>query len=118
MNRRDFLKNSAALIAVQSIPSVATAAVMTGNTSEKGEEKTASNYLIDSEPMLQNYAEDSMGIAFSVTANANGYVIYGLQPDLSDGRKVYCGGFRVTDMNSDVMQVRLTGLSSATTYYY
>ncbi len=118
MNRRDFLKNSAALIAVQSIPAAATAAVMTGKTAVKDNEKTASKYLVDSEPMLQNYAEDSIGIAFSVTANANGYVIYGLQPDLSDGRKVYCGGFRVTDMNSEVMQVRLTGLSSSTTYYY
>ncbi len=118
MNRRDFLKNSAALIAVQSIPAVATAAVMTGETEEKKDGKTSSELLIDSEPMLQNYAEDSMGVAFSVTANANGYVIYGLQPDLSDGKKVYCGGFRVTGMNPDVMQVRLTGLSPATTYYY
>ena len=116
MNRRDFLKNSAVLAAAQSVALPAMAA----NRQAEGREEsaTAPTALIDSAPMLQNYAEDSIGVAFSVTDKANGYVIIGEKSDLSDGRKVYCGGYRVTDMNSDVMLVRLTGLKPATTYYY
>lgn len=59
-----------------------------------------------------------MGIAFSVTDLANGYVIYGREPDLSDGVKVYSGGFRMTDMNDQVMLIRLQHLQPATIYYY
>ena len=116
MKRREFLKSGVALAAAQSFA----LPLMAGNAraEEKKDETQPSAPLIDSEPMLQNYAETSMGVAFSVTANANGYVIYGEKPDLSDGKKVYCGGYRVTDMNPDAMLVRLTGLKSATTYYY
>ena len=116
MNRRDFLKNSAALAAAQTVALPTMAASRT--ESPEGEKDKAGTSLIDSEPMLQNYAETSMGVAFSVTDKANGYVVYGEQADLSDGQKVYCGGYRVTDMNPDVMLVRLTGLKPATTYYY
>ena len=116
MNRRDFLKNSAVLAAAPAVALPAMAADKPAG--DKGADTQAAQTLIDSEPMLQNYAETSIGVAFSVTDNANGYVIYGEKADLTDGRKVYCGGYRVTDMNPDVMQVRLTGLKPATTYYY
>ena len=116
MNRRDFLRNSAVLAAAQSVALPALAGNAQPDEKKEGEKPSA--MLIDSEPMLQNYAEDSMGVAFSVTDKANGYVIYGEKADLSDGQKVYCGGYRVTDMNPDVMLVRLTGLKPATTYYY
>ena len=68
--------------------------------------------------MLQNYAETSIGVAFAVSDWANGYVIIGERPDLSDGRKVMCGGYRLTDISNSVIQVRVTGLRPATTYYY
>lgn len=116
MNRRDFLKNSAALAAAQSVALPIMASDKKAD--QKKSDTSPAAKLIDSEPMLQNYAETSMGIAFGVSANANGYVIYGEKPDLSDSKKVYCGGYRVTDMNPDVMQVRLTDLKPATTYYY
>ena len=116
MNRRDFLKNSAVLAATQAI--ALPAAASQTNELPQADNTSPAHTLIDSAPMLQNYAETSMGIAFSVTANANGYVIYGEMPDLSDGTKVYCGGYRVTAMNADVMQIRLTGLKPSTTYYY
>ena len=74
--------------------------------------------LIISAPMLQNYAETSMGVAFAVSDMANGYVIVGEKEDLSDGRKVLCGGYRVTDISDKVILVRLTGLKPATRYYY
>lgn len=74
--------------------------------------------LIISAPMLQNWAETSMGVAFAVSSMANGYVLVGEREDLSDARKVVCGGFRVTDANDRVMLVRLTGLKPSTRYYY
>lgn len=74
--------------------------------------------LIASSPMLQNAAATSMGVAFAVSAMANGYVEYSTSPDLANAKKVKCGGFRVTDMNDKVMLVRLTGLKPATRYYY
>ena len=71
--------------------------------------------LLASAPMLQNYAATSIGIAFAVNEMANGYVIYGEKSDLSDGRKVMCGGFRTTEISDRVLQVRLTGLRPSTT---
>ena len=124
MKRREFLRNAALIAATQTL-----------STPLKGEELKASSLkgeqenlpprgevggglLIDSEPVLQNYAETSMGIAFSVTDWANGYVIFGEQPDLSDGKKVWCGGYRMTAMDNEVIQVRLTDLKPSTLYYY
>ena len=115
MKRRDFIRRTALLAAATGVNGVAKAATdhKADATSQKDEEK-----LIVSAPMLQNYAAESMGIAFAVSDLANGYVIYGEQPDLSDGQKVKCGGYRVTDIDDHVLQVRLTGLKPSTTYYY
>lgn len=84
----------------------------------EGEKVAAGGKLIISAPMLQNFAETSVGVAFAVSAMANGYVTYGRKSDLSDGKTVKCGGYRVTDMNDKVMLVRLTGLEPSTKYYY
>ena len=115
MKRRDFIRRTALLAAATGVSGVAKAATdhKADATSQKAEEK-----LIVSAPMLQNYAAESMGIAFAVSALANGYVIYGEQPDLSDRQKVKCGGYRVTDIDDHVLQVRLTDLKPSTTYYY
>lgn len=115
MDRRDFLKSSALIAATQVAPVESIASTFAPKAEEA---KEKSDKLIDSAPMLQNFAETSIGIAFSVTALANGYVVYGEQPDLSDGRKVYCGGYKLTDMNDQCMLIRLTGLKPATKYYY
>ena len=129
MKRREFLRNAAIVAATQGVAADVLAAgkLLTPSDSSSGEipvhspsGETEENLqpLIDSEPVLQNYAATSMGIAFSVTDWANGYVIYGEKPDLSDGKKVWCGGFRLTDMDNEVIQVRLTGLKPSTLYYY
>ena len=55
--------------------------------------------LLASAPMLQNPAPTSMGVAFAVSAMANGFVEYSTSPDLKGAVTVKCGGFRVTDMN-------------------
>ena len=119
MKRREFIKGTAMLAAASGISSVSNAAnVLTPEVKTTASVKNKEDYLIASAPMLQNYAATSMGIAFAVNDMANGYVIYGEKPDLSDGQKVKCGGYRVTDISDKVIQVRLTGLKPATTYYY
>lgn len=123
MDRRDFLKKSAVLTAAAAVPGMTFAR----ESQEKNQDiqnnrdsqaTEANKSLVDTPPMLQNYAATSMGIAFGVSAMANGYVEYSEFPDLRDAVRVKCGGYRVTGMNPDVIQVRLTGLKPATKYYY
>ena len=119
MDRRQFIKDSAVTAVGLGIGAKSLASVIpVQQNAVKAEETTGAGRLIISEPVLQNYAETSMGVAFAVSDMANGYVIYGRKPDLSDGRKVKCGGFRTTDMNDKVMLVRLTGLKPSTKYYH
>ena len=116
MDRRRFLKDSALAAAALAITPYAKASTLTKDTDNEPTDTTKA--LIDSAPMLQNFAETSIGIAFSVTDMANGFVEYGLLPDLSDAKTVKCGGYRMTDMTNDIIRVRLTGLKPATKYYY
>jgi hypothetical protein len=117
MNRRDFLKRTAALAAAAALPDVARASEKLEAIGAAADE-AGSGKLIVSAPMLQNYAETSMGVAFAVSDMANGYVRYSTRPDMIDAVTVKCGGFRVTDMNEHVMLIRLTGLKPATKYWY
>ena len=112
MDRRDFLKSAAVTAAVVGTSDLATAAE---HLSKAGEEPSP---LLASAPMLQNFAETSIGVAFAVNDLANGYVLVGEKPDLSDARKVLCGGYRLADVDERVIQVRITGLKPATKYYY
>jgi hypothetical protein len=129
MNRRDFLKRTAALAAAAALPDVAKAdealqALEEASGQARFESEAAAadgpaaGKLIVSAPMLQNYAATSMGVAFAVSDMANGYVRYSTRPDMDGAVTVKCGGFRVTDMNEHVMQIRLTGLKPATKYWY
>ncbi|MBQ9560234.1 MAG: metallophosphoesterase [Bacteroidaceae bacterium] len=130
MDRREFLKRSALLSAALATSDIAQASDILqpysghpeGKNQDAAEEalphEEAGKGLLASAPMLQNYAETSIGIAFAVSDLANGYVIYGRRPDLSDGTRVMCGGFRTTELSDRVVQVRLTGLKPSTAYYY
>ncbi|MBQ2460317.1 MAG: metallophosphoesterase [Bacteroidaceae bacterium] len=121
MKRREFLRSSAIIAAATGTGSVLPQNVKAAPTPEQtGTEnpRRAAGSLITSAPMLQNYAATSMGIAFCVSDMANGFVLYSEDSNMSDAKKVKCGGFRVTDMNDKVMLIRLTKLKPATTYYY
>ena len=126
MKRREFIKTAALLPVAVSVSSIADAAnvinpeASTPATVPEGfpEDSTADIPLIASAPMLQNYAETSVGIAFAVSAMANGFVTIGRRANLSDGQTIKCGGYRTTEISDRVIQVRITGLKPATTYYY
>lgn len=114
MDRRDFLKGAAVAAVTVGTSDLASAADHLSSLSEDGEPKP----LLASAPMLQNFAETSVGVAFAVNDLANGYVLIGERPDLSDARKVLCGGCRLADIDDRVIQVRITGLKPATKYWY
>jgi hypothetical protein len=119
MDRREFLKNSAALTAATVIaPEMLSAEGIKESAQAPDGEQSASGRLIASAPMLQNYASESIGVAFAVNDWANGYVLISDRPDMAGARKVKCGGYRVTDLNDRVQQIRVTGLKPATRYYY
>lgn len=122
MNRRKFIKNSAVLAAgaglgLDQIELAAAESAGNGIEGDGGSAGGTSN-LITSAPMLQNYACESVGVAFSVSDLANGYVLVADTPGMENPRKIKCGGYRVTDMNDRVMLVRVTGLEPATRYWY
>ena len=132
MKRREFIKTAVLLPVAASVSSIADAAnvinpetsTAVGSTdasakgSVDGGSSAADTPLITSAPMLQNYAETSVGIAFAVSAMANGFVTIGRRANLSDGQTIKCGGYRTTEISDRVIQVRITGLKPATTYYY
>ena len=122
MKRREFLKNTALLAAATSTSGMVNATTLISSTDQpaqtSADQDPADGRLITSAPMLQNFASTSVGVAFAVSSMANGYVLIGEKADLSDARKVKCGGYRVTDISDRVIQVRITGLKPSTRYYY
>lgn len=119
MDRREFLKNTAALGAATLVaPGTLSAGEILAPEGARTADAAPEGRLIASAPMLQNYAETSVGVAFAVNDWANGYVLVSDRPDLEGARKIKCGGFRVTDLTNHVQQVRMTGLRPATRYYY
>ena len=134
MKRRAFIKDTAMLVVAASAGNAVNAAersfaslrmtdasktdVSETDVSERAVSGAEDGRLIVSAPMLQNYAETSIGVAFAVSDLANGYVLIGEKPDLSDARKVKCGGYRLTEISDKVSQIRVTGLKPSTKYYY
>ena len=116
MKRRAFIKDTALLVAAASTGSALKAAERLGKSG--GQKQGPEGRLIVSAPMLQNYAETSIGVAFAVSDLANGYVLIGEKPDLSDAKKVKCGGYRLTELSDKVSQVRITSLKPSTKYFY
>ena len=77
MDRREFLKRSALLSAALATSNIADAIDLTPTHSQEGGESNLpaeedKKRLLASAPMLQNYAETSIGVAFAVSDLANG----------------------------------------------
>ena len=125
MKRRKFIKNATAIVAAAGSSNLlnATDVLLRSELSEETPasgrpESLGGSPLIASAPMLQNFAESSIGITFAVNSLANGYVLISENPDMTEARKVKSGGYRMTEIDDRVVQVRVTGLKPSTTYYY
>ena len=75
MKRRDFIKGTAILVAAAGASNALKAAdklqESPGQPDVKENPEETCSKLIVSDPMLQNYAETSMGVAFGVSSLAN-----------------------------------------------
>ena len=69
-------------------------------------------------PCLQAPAETTMGVSWKVSGLSKGVVEYADNPEMKNAKTVKSGGYGLVPIDVSALQVRLTGLRPATTYYY
>ncbi len=74
--------------------------------------------LMEGEPVLQAPAPDSMGVAFAVTALANGFVEVADNPELAGAATFMADGMPMAGIDDRVLKMRITGLKPGTRYWY
>lgn len=115
IERRDFIAGAFA---------TAAATTLAGGNGEKPKAAPAHatpappRPLIDSKPVLQNPAETSVGVAFSVTAPCCAWVDVSRNSDLSGSVRFWACGLGLKDIAESVALVRATALEPNTKYYY
>ena len=119
-NRRTFLKGIATLSAIS--------AVKCGSAMMKSEQAAYDKYnalkiprpegLLDGEPVLQTPAPDSMGVAFAVTALANGFAEVADNPEMKNATRFMAEGLPLAGTDDRVLRIRMTGLKPGTKYWY
>ena len=119
-NRRTFLKGIATLSAIS--------AVKCGSAMKKNEQAAYNKYnalkiprpegLLDGEPVLQTPAPDSMGVAFAVTALANGFAEVADNPEMKNATRFMAEGLPLAGIDNRVLRIRMTGLKPGTKYWY
>ena len=120
IERRSFLKGTALLAAA--------GVLKPGAGMMKSEQAAYDRYnamkiprpegLLDGSPVLQAPAPDSMGVAFAVTALANGFVEVAENPQMEGAKRFMADGLPLAGIDDRVLQVRLTGLKPGTKYWY
>ena len=120
LERRSFLKGTALLAAA--------GVLRPGQAMLKSEQAAYDKYnamvvprpegLLDGEPVLQVPAPDSMGVAFAVTALANGFVEVAENPQMTNATRFMTEGQPLAEIDDRVLLVRLTGLKPGTKYWY
>lgn len=114
IDRRNFLRGSVCAVAATAAGAEAVSAVsISGNPIVK-----TPGRLIVSPPILMNAAETSVGVTFEVSADASGWVEYSTSPDMSNATRVFSGGTGLMTVDDKLAHIRLTGLKSATKYWY
>ena len=119
-NRRTFLKGVATLSAI--------GAVKCGSAMMPAEQAAYDKYnamkiprpegLLDGEPVLQTPAPDSMGVAFAVTALANGFAEVADNPEMKNATRFMAEGLPLAGIDDRVLCIRMTGLKPGTKYWY
>ena len=74
--------------------------------------------LLDGAPVLQAPAPTSMGVAFAVTALANGFVEVADNPEMKNPTRFMAEGFPLAGIDDRVLLVRLRNLKPGTRYWY
>ncbi len=74
--------------------------------------------LLDGEPVLQVPAPDSMGVAFAVTALANGFAEVADNPGLKNPVRFMAEGMPLAGIDDRVLRIRMAGLRPGTRYWY
>lgn len=120
-SRRDCLRGAicasvAAVTGGKAFSQAAGADHRAGN--EKAGAVPGKSQLIASAPVLQNAAERSMGVAFSVSADASGWVEISQSPDMGGARRVYSGALGMMEVNDRIAQILVRGLKPSTKYWY
>ena len=120
IERRSFLRGTALLAAAGLLKQ--------GSAMMKEEQEAYDRYnamviprpagLLDGEPVVQVPAPDSMGVAFAVTALANGFVEVAENPKMVNPTRFMAEGMPLADIDDRVIRVRLTGLKPGTKYWY
>ena len=118
--RREFLKGAAMIGAA--------VAAKCGMAMQPGEQKAWDKYnamkiprpegLLEGEPVLQVPAPDSMGVAFAVTALANGFAELADNPGMEKPVRFMAEGMPLAGIDDRVLRVRMTGLRPGTRYWY
>ncbi len=69
-------------------------------------------------PCLQAPGETTMGVSWSVSGLSKGVVEYADNPEMLNSKTVKGGGYGLVPIDVSALQVRLTGLSPSTKYWY
>lgn len=119
IGRRDFLRGSVCAVAASAaVSGAASAAPETGKIICGNSIADTPPRLIVSDPILMNAAETSVGVTFEVSADASGWVEYSTSPDMSNATRVFSGANGLMTVDDKLAHIRLTGLKSATRYWY
>ena len=70
------------------------------------------------EPVLEALAEDSVGVAWSVSRLSTGAVEIADNPEMRNARDVKSGELPLASLDDQSLTVRVTGLKPATRYWY
>lgn len=120
MKRRSFLTGSAWLT-VSGIVPVASGMLPSEQAAHDKYKATVvppPGKLLDSEPLLQVPAPDSVGVSFAVNALAVGYAQVADNPEMKNAKQFVCEGMPLAEIHDRVLRVRMDGLRPATKYWY
>ena len=120
LKRRSFLAGSAFLAAAGIAPVAAgmLPSEQAAHDKYKATEVPPPDHLLDSEPVLQVPAPDSVGVAFAVTALAVGYAEVADNPEMNHPKRYISEGMPMAMIDDRVLRVRMEGLTPATRYWY